>query len=118
MREQSRCGLLNSYERSERRTESGHKATRVGSSGFARWRPLNGPPDRYNYPIICPRCEKGEIAATTIRCNGAGLFVCEECEATWFVASEIGMKPFVDLGSHLQSLGLAPTWDELDAQVF
>jgi hypothetical protein len=51
-----------------------------------------------------------------IRHSGAGLFVCDECDATWFVESEIGMKPFVDLGSHLQSLGLAPTWDELDAR--
>jgi len=51
-----------------------------------------------------------------IRRSGADLFVCEECEATWFVASEIGAKPFVDLGTHLRSLGLAPTWDELDAR--
>ncbi|RTQ32807.1 hypothetical protein EJP69_18990 [Variovorax gossypii] len=66
--------------------------------------------------MVCPRCEQGEIAATAIRCNGAGLFVCEECEATWIVESEIGARPFVDLGTHMRSLGLAPTWDELDAR--
>jgi transposase-like protein len=66
--------------------------------------------------MLCPRCEQGEIAAMAIRRSGAGLFVCVECEATWFVESEIGTKPFVDLGTHLRSLGLAPIWDELDAR--
>lgn len=46
----------------------------------------------------------GEIAEMTIKSSGAGLFVCEECEATWFVESEIKTKPFVDLGAYLRSL--------------
>jgi len=64
--------------------------------------------------MLCPRCEQDDIAEAKIRKMGSVLFVCQECEATWFSREEIGVVPFVDFGTHMESIGLAPLWDELE----
>lgn len=63
--------------------------------------------------MLCPRCEQGDVVAAQIRRTDAVLFVCQECEATWFAKDEIGRAPFVDFGTYMEELGLQPLWDEL-----
>lgn len=63
--------------------------------------------------MLCPRCEQGDVVAAQIRRTGAALFVCKECEATWFAVDDIGQAPFVDFGTYMEELGLQPLWDEL-----
>lgn len=64
----------------------------------------------------CPRCEQGAVLAMTINSRCINLWVCEECEATWFSVSDIGIERFHDLGTELEALGLPPLWSELVSQ--
>ncbi|MGF7134105.1 hypothetical protein P3T40_005606 [Paraburkholderia sp. EB58] len=64
--------------------------------------------------MLCPRCEQGDIAKAKIKKTGAVLFVCQECEATWFSLEDIGVAPFVDFGTHMEEISLAPLWSELE----
>ena len=61
----------------------------------------------------CPRCNQGKVIAAQIAKNQTLIWVCEECEATWFSEQDIGSKPFVHFGSYMESLGLKPLWDEI-----
>lgn len=61
----------------------------------------------------CPRCDQGEVVMATINKTKDAIYICEECEATWFNESDIGEKPFVDFGIHMKSLGLEPLWSEI-----
>lgn len=63
--------------------------------------------------MLCPRCEQGHIVQAKIIANGTAVFVCQECEATWFSVKEIGISSFIDFGTYMQSLGLKPLWSEL-----
>jgi Zn-finger nucleic acid-binding protein len=63
--------------------------------------------------MLCPRCEQGNLMKVTIRHTGAVLFVCPECEATWFNENDVDKKPFVDFGTYMESIGLQPLWTEL-----
>jgi hypothetical protein len=63
--------------------------------------------------MLCPRCEQGEIVTAEISKTGDVLYVCEECEATWFTPSDIGNVPFVDFGTHMKELGLSQLSSEL-----
>ena len=62
---------------------------------------------------ICPRCGQGKVLRATVRKTAKTLFVCEECDATWFSKSDIGKSEFCDLGTYLKQQGLSPLWDEL-----
>lgn len=64
--------------------------------------------------MLCPRCDQGDIVKARIVANGTCLFVCQECEASWFLYEEIGVKAFVDYGAYMESLGLKPLWSELE----
>lgn len=63
--------------------------------------------------MLCPRCKQSEIVAAKIRATGGRIFVCQECEATWFSPEEISSKKFLDLGLYMEEVGLPPLWDEL-----
>lgn len=63
---------------------------------------------------LCPRCEQGHIEKVTVRRSSEVLFVCAECEATWFSKESIGAVPWVDFGTYLMSIGGQPLWDEVD----
>jgi len=69
---------------------------------------------KYLTVMFCPRCKQGEIAKATIRKTGSLIFVCQECEAAWFFASEISEAEFTDFGNHMEGIGLEPRWTELD----
>lgn len=47
--------------------------------------------------MLCPRCEQGDIAKTQIKNAGKEIYVCEECEATWFSKEAISATPFLIL---------------------
>ena len=66
--------------------------------------------------MLCPRCEQGDIAKAQIKKTGKDVYVCQECEATWFTLNEIGVAPFVDFGTYMEEVGLSPLWDELNIQ--
>lgn len=63
--------------------------------------------------MICPRCKQGDVIEARVRSTDALLFVCEECEATWFNRDAIGQGAFVDFGTYMEGVGLLPLWDEL-----
>jgi len=62
----------------------------------------------------CPRCDQGDIAKAVIRKTGQIIFVCQECEATWFSSEDIKVTRFVDFGTYMKSIGLSSHWGELD----
>ena len=61
----------------------------------------------------CPRCEQGEIVKAMINQNKSMIYVCEECEATWFNQADINEKSFLDFGTYMMSINLQPLWSEL-----
>ncbi len=63
--------------------------------------------------MLCPRCEQGYIVKAKIIADGTCLFVCQECEASWFLYEDIGVRAFFDYGTYMESLGLKPLWSEL-----
>ncbi|RRV03621.1 hypothetical protein EGJ27_24565 [Pseudomonas sp. v388] len=63
--------------------------------------------------MLCPRCEQGDIVKARVVADDTLLFVCQECEASWFLSEDIGVKGFVDYGTYMESLGLKPLWSEL-----
>ena len=63
--------------------------------------------------LPCPRCAQGCILEASIVGPGTPIWVCEECEATWFSSSDVSDFNFVDLGTYLESIGKKPLWSEL-----
>ena len=64
--------------------------------------------------MLCPRCEQGDIVKAKIKAGDTCLFVCQECEASWFLLEKIGVEAFFDYGTYMESLGLPPLWSELE----
>lgn len=64
--------------------------------------------------MICPRCEQDEIVEARIKANGRIIYICPECDATWFSRSEISSSTFLDYGTYMKSIGLSQLWDELE----
>lgn len=62
---------------------------------------------------MCPRCEQGDVVKARVIDVDTCLFVCQECEASWLLYDNIGVKAFVDVEAHMESLGLKPLWSEL-----
>jgi len=64
--------------------------------------------------MLCPRCEQGDVISASVRKTSIILFICQECEATWFSKNDIGQSTFVDFGTYMEEQGSLPLWDELD----
>ncbi|MDN3649568.1 hypothetical protein QWZ13_18010 [Reinekea marina] len=64
--------------------------------------------------MLCPRCSQGSIIEARIRAKNEKIFLCEECEATWFKKEHIRGGKWVDYGTYMQSKGLKPLWNEID----
>jgi protein-arginine kinase activator protein McsA len=64
--------------------------------------------------MLCPRCQQGDIAIAEVKKTGKTIYICEECEATWFSKEDIGVSPFEDFGTYMEKLGLSPVWGELE----
>jgi transposase-like protein len=63
--------------------------------------------------MICPRCEQGDIYEAKIKGGKIIIYICEECEATWFDFTDIENKKWVDYGTYMEGKGLPPLWSEL-----
>lgn len=64
--------------------------------------------------IVCQGCDEGVIVPAIVKVNGTRVFVCQECETTWFDASRINEDgPAASLPTYLESLGRPPLWSEL-----
>lgn len=63
--------------------------------------------------MLCPRCKQGDLVEARVKKTGQTLFICQECEATWFSKEEILNSPFIDFGSYMMKIGLQPLWDEV-----
>lgn len=61
----------------------------------------------------CPRCDQGEVVTAMINNTGDTIYICKECEATWFSENDIGTGQFIDFGIHMKSLGIEPLWSEI-----
>lgn len=48
--------------------------------------------------MLCPRCEQGDIFKAKIIADDTCLFVCQECEASWFYTKILGLGPFSTTG--------------------
>ncbi len=64
--------------------------------------------------MLCPRCEQGDIVKVRVVGGEKCLYVCQECEASWFLFEDIGVKPFFDYGNYMESIGRKPLWTELE----
>ncbi|PMV22326.1 hypothetical protein C1X21_28025 [Pseudomonas sp. FW305-3-2-15-A-LB2] len=64
--------------------------------------------------MLCPRCEQGDVIKAKVIAGDTCLFVCQECEASWFLYEDIGVRAFFDYGAYMESVGLKPLWSELE----
>lgn len=64
----------------------------------------------------CPRCAQGDVIKAELKKSRQEIFVCTECEATWFSINDIGVLPFIDFGTYMERNGLSPLWNELIIQ--
>ena len=63
--------------------------------------------------ISCPRCEgQGRILEYRILSSGKHLFVCDECDATWFSMDVIGKDPWSDFFTWIDEQGIPRTHDQ------
>jgi hypothetical protein len=59
--------------------------------------------------IECPRCHQGWVKQVHIGLLNRDVFLCDECEATWFCPTSIEFATFVDLSTFLERLGIRRT---------
>ena len=63
--------------------------------------------------IACPRCEgHGQIREIQILSTGKHVFVCSECDATWFGIDDIGKQPWGDFFTMLSEQGIPSTHNQ------
>jgi hypothetical protein len=64
--------------------------------------------------LVCPRCDgQGSVVRAQVVKTNKTIFICDECDATWFTLEAIESEAWVDYGTHMEEQGLSPTWDEL-----
>jgi hypothetical protein len=64
--------------------------------------------------MICPRCQQDDVVKAMIKANKTIIFICPECEATWFSIEKITFPGFVDYMTYMEGIGLSHLWDELE----
>jgi transposase-like protein len=62
--------------------------------------------------LLCPRCEHDYLEKLTIIKLKEIIYVCPDCQATWFSEDSIGRFTFVDLDTYLNKFGIAQNRDE------
>ena len=53
------------------------------------------------------------MLAAVVDATGQHIFVCDECDAMWPAADDVGQAGHMDFGSYMQGQGLAPVWSEI-----
>lgn len=64
--------------------------------------------------VMCPGCGQGQVVPVRVKSTRIPLFVCEECETTWFRAEEIGHSRPFNFMDYMESQGLKGLWSELE----
>lgn len=64
--------------------------------------------------IECPGCGQGWVLHFRVPALQTELFVCEECETTWFSRSGIGHDTPMNFVTFMREHGLKGTWDEIE----
>ena len=59
--------------------------------------------------IECPRCNQDWVKKVRIGVTNRTVFLCYECEATWFCEDSIEFATFIDLSDYLGRKGLSRT---------
>lgn len=62
----------------------------------------------------CPRCDQGFVIKARIKANNEIIFLCEECDATWFKKDDVKAKGYLDYGTYMESIGLTELWEEIE----
>ncbi|SMR83580.1 Transcription factor zinc-finger [Aliiroseovarius halocynthiae] len=64
--------------------------------------------------VPCPRCEQDWVRRASVKKTGKLIFVCPECEATWFSEDEIEYATFNYFNLFMERQGIDPDWSELE----
>jgi len=64
--------------------------------------------------VACPGCGQGWVVPVRVKSTGVHLFVCEECETTWFREEEIGSARPTNFMDYMESQGMKGLWTELE----
>jgi len=62
----------------------------------------------------CPVCGEGPIVSARIKRLNMDIFICEECEAFWLGANEIGVVKSNHFPGFSKENGLSGLWSELE----
>lgn len=64
--------------------------------------------------MICPRCNgQGTVVKATVIEKNLGIYLCDECDATWLDGQTISISNFQDFGEVMNKLGYKGLWSEL-----
>jgi transposase-like protein len=61
----------------------------------------------------CPCCDQGWIARATVVLTGESIYVCQECDVTWTIATAIG-GPGASFEPFLTNLGISDPWQGVE----
>lgn len=61
----------------------------------------------------CPRCDQGFVVMVEVVKTKKRLFVCKECDASWFDRASVGTGDYIDFGTWMLTQGLTPLWSEV-----
>jgi transcription elongation factor Elf1 len=64
--------------------------------------------------LTCPRCDgQGSVLKAKIIKTNELIFICDECDATWFSLDAVSYQPWVDFGTYMERKNLSSAWNEL-----
>jgi transcription elongation factor Elf1 len=64
--------------------------------------------------FLCPGCGQGCVVPVRVKSTGVRLFVCEECESTWFREEDIESARPMNFMDYMESQGGTGLWSELE----
>lgn len=63
--------------------------------------------------IWCPGCSQGWVVPVKVPALNRDIFVCEECDTTWFSRAGIGTEKPVNFVTFMRENGLKGLWTEV-----
>ena len=64
--------------------------------------------------MLCKFCKQGDVVSALIKKLNEKIWLCDECEATWFEECNINSSDFIRYSVYMKSKDLPPLWDELE----
>ena len=62
----------------------------------------------------CQICEQGNVIPAVIKELKQKIWLCDECEATWFRLDDVNNEKALLYVTYMKSKNLPPLWDELE----